>query len=109
MLDNQLDIFWIDTGLINRTVVFRGSLELGNVVITVVLLLLALDSRGTRVGGSELLSGIELSLGVRVLDLGLAENDVAVGVGGLVDVGVGENEENLEELTRHDTVPSAVS
>lgn len=108
MLGNQLNIFWIDTSLINRTVVFRGSLELGNVVIVVVLLL-ALNSRGTRVGGSELLSGIELSLGVRVLDLGLAENDVAVGVGGLVDVGVSENEENLGELTRHYTVLSAVS
>jgi hypothetical protein len=69
LLNDQVNVFWIDAGLIDGAVIF-GSLQLGDVIVVFGLLVsTGLQGSSTSTCRGELLSSGELSLRVHVLDL----------------------------------------
>ena len=78
------------------------SINLLGIIVLLHLLLLALDPSRRLTGllclGNELLCRRSLSLGIQVLNLGLAKDDVAVGIGRFVDIGLVNHKQNLPQL-----------
>jgi hypothetical protein len=79
---DQLDVLSLETSLVNRLTIILllfllglglGGLALAVVVIVVVVVVVTGVLTGS-LGGSKLLGGGSLGLGVQVLDLGLTEN-----------------------------------
>ena len=87
---DELDVLRLDASLVDLTLVR------------------VLDDKNIRLGVTcagllrEACSTLRLRLGAEVLDLGLAEDDVGVGVRRLVHVRLGDNEENVLALLHRD-------
>jgi hypothetical protein len=117
---NQLDILGLKVGLVNLLtiilLILLLILSLGGLGLAENLLLVVVTGVvASGLGGSELLSGGSLGLGVQVLNLGLTEDarsvsvnvvhirvtaigfhiHPAVAVGGTVNLGLVDNEEDL--------------